>query len=122
MLGMFRLEEVSVDKHESPESGRREVETERYCLKCRKETPFVLTYAEGYLIKSRCKECGTVTQDKKLLAKVFIEDLIDRGFEAAKRETKAVIHDPAAEAKRLPKRVIEKSVKILRQIKNIFGE
>jgi len=110
------------NKRRKPEKERIEVDSVRYCFKCHDETPFVFTYAEGYLIKAQCKKCGTIERDKKTLAKVFIEDLIDRGFEALKRETKAVLHTPSEEMPQIPKKAFEKSAKIIRQILNLFGE
>ena len=101
---------------------RAEVESSRYCLTCKKVTPFTFTYAEGYLVKAACRECGTVERDRRLLAKVFAEDLIDRAFDAMKRETKRAIHDPAATAGGLPKKVIQKSVREIQRVLNIFKE
>ncbi|MFH1730193.1 MAG: hypothetical protein ABIF82_00900, partial [Planctomycetota bacterium] len=65
------------DEEKQDETGqeRAEVESNRYCLTCKKVTPFTFTYAEGYLIKTECKDCGTIERDRKLLAKVFAEDL-----------------------------------------------
>ncbi len=104
-------------------SGERtEVESRRYCLQCKKVTPFTFTYAEGYLIKTECRECGTVERDRKLLAKVFAEDLIERAFEAMKRETKKALHDPVDVVGGLPKKVIQKSLHEMHRILNIFKE
>jgi hypothetical protein len=104
------------------DEARTEVETTRYCLDCKKETPFVFTYAEGYLIKTRCMECGKTERDRKLLAKVFAEDLIERAFEAAKRQAKRTIHDPVDAVGELPKKVIQKSLREVHRILNIFKE
>ena len=101
---------------------RAEVETTRYCLDCKRETPFTFTYAEGYLIKTQCKECGKVERDRKLLAKVFAEDLIERAFEAAKRQAKRTIHDPVDAVGELPKKVLQKSLREIHRILNIFKE
>ena len=109
-------------EHGDKPEERTEVETSRYCLTCKKETPFTFTYAEGYLIKAECKACGTVEHDRKLLAKVFVEDLIDRAFEAMKRETKRVIHDPVETVGGLPKKVIQKSLREIHRMLNIFKE
>jgi hypothetical protein len=98
------------------------IDTSRYCLTCKTVTPFTFTYAEGYLIKTECKECGTIERDKKLLAKVFAEDLIDRAFDAMKRETKRAIHDPVEAVGGLPKKVIQKSLREIHRILNIFKE
>jgi hypothetical protein len=102
--------------------ARAEVESRRYCLTCKKVTPFTFTYAEGYLIKAQCISCGTVERDRRLLAKVFMEDLIDRAFDAAKRETKRALHDPVGEAGGLPRKVMQKSVREIQRILNIFKE
>lgn len=109
-------------EHGDKPEERTEVETSRYCLTCKKETPFTFTYAEGYLIKAECKACGTVEHDRKLLAKVFVEDLIDRAFEAMKRQTKRVIHDPVEAVGGLPKKVIQKSLREIHRMLNIFKE
>jgi len=109
-------------EHGDKPEERTEVSTSRYCLTCKKETPFTFTYAEGYLIKAECKGCGTVEHDRKLLAKVFVEDLIDREFEAMKRETKRVIHDPVEAVGGLPKKVIQKSLREIHRMLNIFKE
>ncbi len=101
---------------------RTEVESTRYCLTCKKATPFTFTYAEGYLIKAECGECGTIERDKKLLAKVFVEDLIDRAFDAMKRQAKRTIHDPVEAVGGLPKKVIQKSLREVHRILNIFKE
>ena len=101
---------------------RTEVCSARYCLTCKKATPFVFTYAEGYLIKAQCKECGTIERDRKLLAKVFVEDLIDRAFEAAKRETKHALHEPGTAVAGLPKKVIQKSLREIHRVLNLFKE
>jgi hypothetical protein len=113
--------------HPQPEPGestgrRAEVETRRYCLTCKQVTPFVFTYAEGYLIKAECKKCGTVERDRKLLAKVFVEDLIDRAFDAMKRQTKRTLHDPAEAVGDVPKKVMQKSLREIHRILNIFKE
>ena len=110
------------EKHAAKSEERTEVESNRYCLTCKRVTPFTFTYAEGYLIKTECKECGTVERDKRLLAKVFAEDLIDRAFDAMKRETKRVIHDPVETVGGLPKKVIQKSLREIHRILNIFKE
>jgi len=101
---------------------RSEVESRRHCLTCGKVTPFTFTYAEGYLIKAECRECGTVERDRKLLAKVFVEDLIDRAFEAMKRQTKRTLHDPVEAVGGLPKKVIQKSLREIHRMLNIFKE
>ncbi len=101
---------------------RTEVETRRHCLTCKKVTPFTFTYAEGYLIKAQCMECGTVERDRKLLAKVFVDDLIDRAFEAMKRQTKRTLHDPVEAVGDLPTKVIQKSLREIHRILNIFKE
>ena len=75
---------------------RTEVESRRHCLTCKKATPFTFTYAEGYLIKAQCRECGTVERDRKLLAKVFAEDLIERAFEAMKRHSAGSLYSSPA--------------------------
>ena len=112
------------DEEEQDEVGqeRAEVESSRYCLTCKKVTPFTFTYAEGYLIKTECKDCGTVERDRKLLAKVFAEDLIDRAFDAMKRQAKRTIHDPVEAVGGLPKKVIQKSLREIHRILNIFKE
>ena len=118
--------EKRADKAEgSPEERtgeRAEVESRRYCLTCKKVTPFTFTYAEGYLIKAQCGDCGTVERDRKLLAKVFAEDLIERAFEAMKRQTKRTLHDPVDAVGGLPKKVIQKSLREIHRILNIFKE
>ena len=101
---------------------REEIDSSRHCLACKKVTPFTFTYAEGYLIKTECKECGTVERDKRLLAKVFAEDLIDRAFDAMKRQTKRAMHDPVEAVGGLPKKVIQKSLREIHRILNIFKE
>ncbi len=109
--------------HEQPDeksSDRTEVESHRYCLTCKKAAPFTFTYAEGYLIKAQCRECNTVERDRKLLAKVFAEDLIDRAFEAMKRQTKRTLHDPVDAVGGLPKKVIQKSLREIHRLFNIF--
>ena len=110
------------EKHTGQPDDRAEVESNRYCLTCKKVTAFTFTYAEGYLIKAECKECGTVERDRKLLAKVFVEDLIDRAFEAMKRQTKRTLHDPVAGVGGLPKKVMQKSLREIHRILNIFKE
>jgi len=110
------------EKHPEHGEERTEVESSRYCLTCKKVTPFTFTYAEGYLTKAECRQCGTVERDRKLLAKVFVEDLIDRAFDAMKRETKRVIHDPVEAVGGLPKKVIQKSLREVHRILNIFKE
>ncbi len=112
-------------EHEPPAEdagARTDVPSQRYCLHCKKVTPFTFTYAEGYLIKARCNECGTVERDRKLLAKVFVEDLIDRAFDAAKRQAKRTLHEPAEAVGELPKKVIQKSLREIHRILNIFKE
>ncbi len=101
---------------------RTDVPSQRYCLNCKKVTPFTFTYAEGYLIKARCNDCGAVERDRKLLAKVFVEDLIDRAFDAAKRQAKRTLHEPVEAAGDLPKKVIQKSLREIHRILNIFKE
>ncbi len=103
-------------------SKRAEVETRRYCLTCKKVTPFTFTYAEGYLVKAECLECGTVEQDRTLLVKVFVEDLIDRAFDAMKRQTKRTMHDPVDAVGGMPKKLIQKSLREIHRILNIFKE
>jgi hypothetical protein len=103
-------------------ADRTEVETTRYCLDCKEETDFVFTYAEGYLIRAECKRCGKVERDRRLLAKVFVEDLIDRAFDAAKRQTKKAMHEPAEAVGELPKKVIQKSLREVHRILNVFKE
>lgn len=110
------------DAHEDQGGERAEVQTRRYCLTCKKVTPFIFTYAEGYLVKAQCGECGTTERDRKLLAKVFVEDLIDRAFEAAKRQTKRTLHDPVDAVGGLPKKVMQKSLREIHRILNIFKE
>jgi len=110
------------DQHEEKDQERAEVKSNRYCLACKKVTPFTFTYAEGYLIKTECMECGAVERDKKLLAKVFVEDLIDRAFDAMKRQAKRTIHDPVEAVGDLPKKVIQKSLREIHRILNIFKE
>ena len=110
------------EKQAEKNPEREEIDSSRYCLTCKKVTPFTFTYAEGYLIKTECKDCGTVERDKRLLAKVFAEDLIDRAFDAMKRETKRVIHDPVETVGGLPKKVIQKSLREIHRILNIFKE
>jgi hypothetical protein len=110
------------EKQAEENQEREEIDSSRHCLTCRKVTPFTFTYAEGYLIKTECKECGTVERDKKLLAKVFAEDLIDRAFDAMKRQAKRAIHDPVEAVGGLPKKVIQKSLREIHRILNIFKE
>jgi len=110
------------DDHTEQTEDRTEVESNRYCLTCKKVTPFVFTYAEGYLVKAQCKTCNTIEHDRKLLAKVFVEDLIDRAFEAMKRETKRVMHEPVETVGGLPKKMIQKSLREVHRILNIFKE
>jgi hypothetical protein len=106
----------------SEHADRTEVETTRYCLDCREDTEFLFTYAEGYLIRAECKRCGKVERDRKLLAKVFVEDLIDRAFDAMKRQTKKAIHEPTQAVGELPKKMIQKSLREVHRILNIFKE
>ena len=110
------------EKPEGKERERTQIQSDRYCLTCKKVTPFTFTYAEGYLIKAECMACGTVERDKKLLAKVFVEDLIDRAFDAMKRETKRAIHEPVETVGGLPKKVIQKSLREIHRMLNIFKE
>ena len=110
------------EQYKGVPGGRTAVETRRHCLTCKKITPFVFTYAEGYLIKTTCQECGTVERDRKLLAKVFVEDLIDRAFDAMKRQTKKTLRDPVEGVGELPRKVIQKSVREVQRILNIFKE
>jgi len=114
--------EAGGERAGEPAGERTEVESSRYCLTCKKATPFTFTYAEGYLIKTECRECGTVERDRKLLAKVFAEDLIERAFEAMKRQTKRALHDPVDAVGGLPKKVIQKSLREVHRILNIFKE
>lgn len=107
-------------KKEEPE--RTELESRRYCLECKKVTPFMFTYAEGYLVKAQCLECHSIERDRKLLAKVFAEDLIERAFDAAKRQTKRTLHDPVDAVGGLPKKVMQKSLREVHRILNIFKE
>lgn len=116
-----RTDEPEMDLNDIP-GGRAEVESNRYCLTCKKVTRFRFTYAEGYLIRAECQECGTVERDRRLLAKVFAEDLIDRAFDAMKRQTKRTMHDPVEAVGGLPKKVIQKSVREIQRILNIFKE
>ncbi len=119
--GQGPADEPEAEACDTP-TGRTEVQSNRYCLTCKKNTPFTFTYAEGYLIRAECRACGTVERDRKLLAKVFAEDLIDRAFEAMKRQTKRTVHDPIHSVGGLPKKMVQKSVRELQRMLNIFKE
>jgi hypothetical protein len=56
----------------------KKIRIECWCVFCKKETMHTLIYFEGYLKEARCHECKKVTIDKKLLLKVYMNDLIDR--------------------------------------------
>ncbi len=96
------------------------VETERFCLDCKKETIHVLHYADNLLTEGRCTECGSVFRNNVKLLEVYGERLMKRVLTKPLRLAAELKEKPAETILGLPGRAIKKPFKEASRIAHLL--
>lgn len=101
--------------------AENEVLMDVYCLRCRRETPHVVSYGKKYLKEMRCDACGTVIKvDRKRMLELYAKEMVERLLSKPLRVKKEIAAKSLSEfTMSLPVRIALKPVKMAKELANL---